>query len=223
VAALPDAIPASGFEGPKVRPPGGLWFLLGTIVLVAIGIVGAIFSGLAGFLLGPGAFFFGIIGVIVAAVAARKRPSLSPLGAETVDYLLGMKMYMDLAEKDRFAVLQSATGAERIDVGDGKQVVKLYEKLLPWAVIWGIEDSWARELEIQLQQTGEQLDWYQGNAPFQAYLFTSLLSGVNSGINPPVSTSGSSWSDSGGSSFSGGSFGGGFSGGGGGGGGGGGR
>jgi uncharacterized membrane protein YgcG len=140
-----------------------------------------------------------------------------------VDYLLGMKMYLELAEKDRFAVLQSVTGAERIDTSDGRQIVKLYEKLLPWAVIWGIEDSWARELEIHLQQTGEELDWYAGPTAFHWVNFTSLMSGVSSGINPPVSTSGSSWSGSSFSSFSGGSSGGGFSGGGGGGGGGGGR
>jgi uncharacterized membrane protein YgcG len=223
VAALPDAIPASGFVGPKVRSKGALWWRLAVLALVVIAFVGAIFSGWVGFVLGFGAFFSGGLGILIALVGTRKRPTLSTEGAQTVDYLLGMKMYMDLAEKDRFAVLQSATGAERVDTGDGKQVVKLYEKLLPWAVIWGVEESWARELEVQLQQTGEQLDWYEGSTPFQAYAFASLLSGVQTGINPPVSTSGSSWSSSGGSSFSGGSFGGGFSGGGGGGGGGGGR
>jgi len=133
-----------------------------------------------------------------------------------------MKMYLELAEKDRFAMLQSATGADRIDTTDGRQVVKLYEKLLPWAVIWGIEDSWARELEIQLQQTGEELDWYVGTGGFQSAYFLGALTGLASGTSAPISTSGSSWSSSGGSSFSGGSSGGGFSGGGGGGGGGGG-
>jgi uncharacterized membrane protein YgcG len=223
VAALPGTIPASGFEGPKTSTPGGLWFVLGTIAATALGFVGAFFAGWVGVLIGVATFFFGMIGIIIAAVAARRRVSLSPLGAERMDYLLGMKMYLELAEQDRFEVLQSATGAERIDTNDGRQVVKLYEKLLPWAVIWGIEDSWARELEIQLQRTGEQLDWYAGPYAFQSYHFTSMLSGVNSGINPPVSTAGSSWSGSSFSSFSGGSSGGGFSGGGGGGGGGGGR
>ena len=96
-----------------------------------------------------------------------------------VDYLLGMKMYLELAEKDRFRMLQSATGADRIDTTDGRQVVKLYEKLLPWAVIWGIEDTWARELEIQLQQTGEELDWYVGTSGFQSAYFLGALSGLS--------------------------------------------
>ncbi|MGE3193568.1 MAG: DUF2207 domain-containing protein [Microbacteriaceae bacterium] len=223
VTALPGAVTESGFIGPSVRSKGSAGFVWAAVIATALGVVGAFFAGWVGFFLGLFSFAFGIIGIGTAAFAARKRPTLSAHGAETVDYLLGMKMYLDLAEKDRFRVLQSATGADRIDTSDGRQIVKLYEKLLPWAVIWGVEDSWARELQVHLEQTGEQLDWYQGVNAFQAYQFTSLLSGVHSGINPPVSTSGSSWSGSGFSSFSGGSFGGGFSGGGGGGGGGGGR
>jgi uncharacterized membrane protein YgcG len=132
-------------------------------------------------------------------------------------------MYLELAEKDRFRMLQSATGADRIDTTDGRQIVKLYEKLLPWAVIWGVEDSWARELEVQLQQTGEELDWYVGTGGFQSAMFLGALSGLQSGTSATSSSGGgSSWSSSGGSSFSGGSSGGGSSGGGGGGGGGGG-
>jgi uncharacterized membrane protein YgcG len=223
VDSLPGAIPASGFEGERVATSGGRWFVLAAVGATVLGFVGAGFSGWAGLLVGPVVFFFGIIGIIVAAVAARKRPTLSPLGAQTMDYLLGMKMYLDLAEKDRFAVLQSVTGAERVDTADGKQVVKLYEKLLPWAVIWGVEESWSRELEVHLEQAGIEPDLYAGQGAFQWYAFSSLLSGLNTGVNPPpVTTSGSSWSGSGGSSFSGGSSGGGFSGGGGGGGGGGG-
>ena len=223
VGALPGAIPASGFVGPSTRSRGAFGFVITTLVATAIGIVGSIFAGWAGVVIGLITVALGLIGIAVAAFAARKRPTLSEKGAQTVDYLLGMQMYLTLAEKDRFAYLQSVTGAERIDTNDGKQIVKLYEKLLPWAIIWGVEGSWARELQIHLEQTGEQLDWYEGTTAFQAYNFTSLMSGVQSGINPPVSTSSSSWSGSGFSSFSGGSGGGGFSGGGGGGGGGGGR
>lgn len=224
VDALPGAVTASGFEGPAVATPSGKWFLLAAVAATVIGVVGAIFSGWVGFLIGPVVVIFGLIGIIVAAIGARRRKTLSAHGAETMDYLLGMKMYLDLAEKDRFAVLQSATGADRVDTGDGKQIVKLYEKLLPWAVMWGVEESWSRELEIHLQQAGIQPDWYTGQTAFQSYLFTSYLSGLTTGTNAPVpvSTSGSSWSGSGFSSFSGGSSGGGFSGGGGGGGGGGG-
>ncbi|HTL41266.1 MAG TPA: DUF2207 domain-containing protein [Pseudolysinimonas sp.] len=224
VAALPSAVVQSGFHGGRVATPGGRWFLIGSIAATVLGLVGAALSSWLGFLIGPFTFIAGLVGIGIAAFGARKRTTLSQHGAETMDYLLGMKMYLDLAEKDRFAYLQSATGAERIDTTDGRQVVKLYEKLLPWAVIWGVEESWARELEVHLQETGIQPDWYAGQGLFQAYAFSSLLSGLSTGTSAPapVSTSGSSWSGSGFSSFSGGSSGGGFSGGGGGGGGGGG-
>lgn len=222
VASLPAAIRESGFEGTPARTRGWWWFVIAAIVLTAAGIVGAIAAGWIGFILGAFATVVGLGGIGLAAFGARKRPTLSPAGAQWVDYLLGMKMYLELAEEDRFRMLQSAKGADRIDTSDGRQIVKLYEKLLPWAVIWGIEDSWARELEVQLQQTGEQLDWYVGTTGFQSAYFLGALSGLAAGTSSPVSTSDSSWSSSGGSSFSGGSFGGGSSGGGGGGGGGGG-
>jgi uncharacterized membrane protein YgcG len=222
VAALPAAVTESGFEGPPARTRGWPWFVFAAIALTVAGIVGSIAAGWVGLVLGPFGTVVGLGGIGLAALGARKRTTLSPEGAQWVDYLLGMKMYLELAEKDRFRMLQSATGADRIDTTDGRQIVKLYEKLLPWAVIWGIEDSWARELEIQLQQTGEQLDWYVGTTGFQSAYFLGALSGVAAGTSSPVSTSGSSWSGSSGSSFSSGSFGGGSSGGGGGGGGGGG-
>jgi uncharacterized membrane protein YgcG len=222
VASLPAAVTESGFEGAPARTPGWPWFVIGAIALTVAGIVGSIAAGWVGLVLGSFGTIVGLGGIGLAAFGARKRTTLSPEGAQWVDYLLGMKMYLELAEKDRFRMLQSAKGADRIDTSDGRQIVKLYEKLLPWAVIWGIEDSWARELEIQLQQTGEQLDWYVGTTGFQSAYFLGALSGLAAGTSAPVSTSGSSWSDSGGSSFSSGSFGGGSSGGGGGGGGGGG-
>jgi uncharacterized membrane protein YgcG len=148
------------------------------------------------------------------------------LGSEVLEHLKGLREYLTIAEEDRIRVLQSPEGAQRsrVDPNDPEQVVKLYEKLLPWAIIWGVEESWARELEVHLQEAGIQPDWYAGQGLFQAYAFGSLLSGLSTGTSAPtpVSTSGSSWSGSGFSSFSGGSSGGGFSGGGGGGGGGGG-
>ena len=223
VAALPGAVTASGFEGPPARTRGSWWFVLAAVVLTVAGIIGSIAAGWVGLILGLFGTIVGLGGVGVTLFAARKRTTLSAEGARWVDYLLGMKMYLELAEKDRFRMLQSAKGADRIDTSDGRQIVKLYEKLLPWAVIWGVEDSWAHELEVQLQQSGEELDWYVGTGPFQSAFFLGALSGLSSGTSATSSSSsGSSWSSSGSSSFSGGSSGGGSSGGGGGGGGGGG-
>ena len=143
------------------------------------------------------------------------------VGAQWNDYLLGMRMYLQLAEQDRLRVLQSPSGAERIDVGDGKQLIKLYEKLLPWAIIWGVEDQWSKVLEVELQRQNATPDFWVGQNAFSALTFLPLITNLGPATSAvPMSTSGAGGSFS---SFSGGSFGGGFSGGGGGGGGGGGR
>ncbi len=164
---------------------------------------------------------FGVL-ALIACIALAVRP-LRPTskGAETREYLEGMRMYLTLAEQDRMRALQSPDGAERVDVGNDLEMIKLYEKLLPWAVLWGVEDQWMRELEVRVQAQPVQPDWFVGDGGFNAVMFASTMRGFSTAMTPPVTTS--SWSGSGGGSFGGGSFGGGFSGGGGGGGGGGGR
>jgi uncharacterized membrane protein YgcG len=128
-------------------------------------------------------------------------------------------------------MLQGPDTAERIDVGDTSQIIKLYEKLLPFAVLWGVEEQWMEELEVKVTTQGETPDWFVSTTGFNSHAFTITLRGVAAAATytpPPAPSSSSSWSSGGGfnSSFGssfGGSSGGGFSGGGGGGGGGGGR
>jgi uncharacterized membrane protein len=109
-------------------------------------------------------------------------------------------------------MLQSPTGAERgaVSATDPREVVKVYEKLLPYAVLFGLEKQWAAELGKYY--TDASPDWYTGTGPFNAGLFASSIGSIST-------TATNSYS---GSSSSGGSGGGGSSGGGGGGGGGGG-
>lgn len=173
-----------------------------------------------GWLLGSLAAYAG------AAVLLVRPYLLTAKGAELRDYLIGMRDYLTLAEEDRIRVLQSPDGAERIDTTDRGLVVKLHEKLLPYAVLWDVERDWAKELEVEYEATATNPAWITSELS-QVDLGRTLSSfthGSVSSVRPivPVSTSsgssGSSWSG-GSSSFSSGSFGGGFSGGGGGGGG----
>jgi uncharacterized membrane protein YgcG len=159
------------------------------------------------------------------------RPAvLTDAGAQQRDYLLGVRDYLQLAEADRFRMLQSPEGAERVraeglDIRQPAQRVKLYEKLLPFAVLWGVERDWAKELTILYGDAAP--DWFVSAGAFDSAAFSSALGSIATTTiarqTVSSSSSGSSWSGSSGGSFSGGSFGGGFSGGGGGGGGGGGR
>ena len=174
----------------------------------------------------------GIVAVIVTflslfgTIAFAIRPAvLTEAGAEQRDYLLGVRDYLQLAEADRFRMLQSPDGAERVTIGDRAQIVKLYEKLLPFAVLWGVEREWSKELAVYYEQQTSSPDWYVSNSAFSSALFVQSLGGLGSAVttSSTVTPTQSPWSGSGGGSFGGGSFGGGFSGGGGGGGGGGGR
>jgi uncharacterized membrane protein len=120
-------------------------------------------------------------------------------------------------------VLQSPQGADRVNVTDRDAIVRLNERLLPYAVLWGVEDQWVEQLRTYYN--GTTPTWLASDS-FDSSLFHSFAHASTSSVRPIVTSSssgGSSWSSSGGSSFSSGSSGGGFSGGGGGGGGGGGR
>ena len=110
-------------------------------------------------------------------------------------------------------MLQSPDGAEKtsIDPTDKKQLVKLYESLLPYAVLFGLEKQWAQEFAKLYEQPP---DWYGGSAAFNAAAFSHAVGGFNSA----AAASFSAPSSSGSSGFGGGGFSGGGGGGGGGGG-----
>ncbi len=165
-----------------------------------------------------GAFVAGIVAYGFAGSPER----LTRAGALATEHLRGIRDYLELAEADRIRMLQSPEGAERtrVDPTDRDAVVRLHERLLPYAIIWGVEERWQRELGTMYATTPTDLEPTLGSTNFGA--FATGYAAASFATTPPVSSSSSSWSSSGGSSFSGGSSGGGFSGGGGGGGGGGG-
>lgn len=130
-------------------------------------------------------------------------------------YLDGLKLYIKMAEQDRLKLLQSVKGVDVSNQG----IVKLYEKLLPYAIIFRLETSWIKEMEkYYAMKDVKNPDWYSGSIILTAHEFQTIMHHFNNTVLPGASHSGISGSSSG---FSGGG-GGGFSGGGGGGGGGGG-
>jgi len=110
---------------------------------------------------------------------------------------------------------------------DTVELVKLYEELLPFAVLWGVERDWAKELVVLYEHGAPAPGWIVSQGGFTASGFGVAMNGwvasVLTSATVPVSSSSGGGYSGGGGSFSGGSGGGGFSGGGGGGGGGGGR
>ena len=176
-------------------------------------------------------FGYAITSIVIFFIASGflvKPYVLTETGADARDYLLGIRDYLQLAEEDRLRVLQSPQGAERVMTTDRRAIVKLHEKLLPYAVLWGVEKEWSRELEVEYQAVSGSPSWLNSDLPSAnlGSVVSSFSMRSGSSIRPIVSTSsssGSSWSSGGSSSSSSGSSGGGSSGGGGGGGGGGGR
>jgi hypothetical protein len=156
--------------------------------------------------------FAPILAFFLVGANLWKQP-LTAEGAELVDHLKGLDVYLELAEADRMRVLQSPEGAERepIDPADRGARLKLYERLLPWAVLGKHEKEWA-EVIGEYYAEGRQPGWYSSSHAFSVGAFAAGVTSVSSTLSSSYS----------GTSSSGGSGGGGSSGGGGGGGGGGG-
>ncbi|MDB5178806.1 MAG: hypothetical protein JWN01_749 [Patescibacteria group bacterium] len=152
-----------------------------------------------GFMNIPVTLGFFICGIIVLIVGSAM-PARTAKGVEQRDYLLGLKMYMKLAEADRLKTLQSPHGelTDKIDTTDTTQLVKLYEKLLPYAMLFGIEQDWAKEFAGLYQ---ESPDWYSSSGSFSAGYFVGSLNGFGAATTTsfsPPSSSGSGGSAGGG-------------------------
>ncbi len=84
----------------------------------------------------------------------RKQPVVPTEAAQSlVDHLWGIHDYVKLAERDRYAMLQSPEGAPR----SALDVLQLSEKLLPYAVLFGLEKQWAAQLDIQVGEVRREL------------------------------------------------------------------
>jgi hypothetical protein len=189
-------------EGYFTRPPQQIFqsHLIWGIVLCVVG-----------FVFPPYTLGLLLCGVVVMATA-RLMPARTQKGVEVRDYLYGLRDYMKLAEAERIKVLQSPKGelTEKVDVSDNKQLIKLYEKLLPYAMLFGIEREWAKEFADMYHDN--QPDWYSGSGAFNAIYFAGALhtfSTVSAATFAPPSNSSSSGFGGGGAGGGGGGGGGG--------------
>jgi uncharacterized membrane protein YgcG len=148
------------------------------------------------------------IGIIISGfiliIVSSKVDIRSEESNELYYQLEGLKMYINTAEKHRIEFHN-----------DPEKFRGVFEKLLPFAIIFGLEKKWANEFKDLYKDT--QPDWYRGDfSTFDAYMISRSISALNSSVKSATtkaygSNSGyrsSGWS-SGGSGFSGGSSGGG--------------
>lgn len=164
-------------------------------------------------------FVFWIVAWAVLRFFTEKYMYHTSSGLKAARYMDGLRLYIEMAEAERLKMLQSVEGADVSPEG----VMKLYEKLLPYAAVFGLEESWMNELKKYCQVMEIQEPDFLANGIVVSELSRSMRAAA-SAANSSSHYSSGSISGGGGSSsgFSGGG-GGGFSGGGGGGGGGGGR
>ncbi|MBL8030675.1 MAG: DUF2207 domain-containing protein, partial [Candidatus Doudnabacteria bacterium] len=134
------------------------------------------------------------INAIIAFIFSRYMPAKTSLGAKTKARVLGLKLYLSVAEKDRLNFHNAP-----------EKKPEIFEKLLPFAMALGVEKAWAKQFEgIYINPPS----WYGGNnTVFNSLVLTSALGDFSKSANAafvPASSSGS-----GSSGFSGGGFGGG--------------
>ena len=147
----------------------------------------------------------GIAMVITAFLTSRVMPRRTREGRIAWEQIEGMKEYIQRAEVDDLKTQERQS---------------VFERLLPYAVAFGLTTRWARAFEGLYTQPP---DWYQtaGDAPFSMYYFGSSLDRSVSTMNtilpaqPQSSTGGSDGGWSSGGFGGGGDVGGGFGGGGG--------
>ncbi|MDA3145915.1 DUF2207 domain-containing protein [Leucobacter sp. UCMA 4100] len=149
----------------------------------------------------------------LSIVGLFKRRVHTPLGAEAYEYLEGLKLFISVAETERIRMLQSYSGAERAEL-DGVTIVQLYERLLPYATLFGLEKEWSRVLASRYE--AERIStpyWYPYLATRGITSMSSSLGAFSGAVTSAASYTASTSSGSSGGGFAGGGGGGGFSGG----------
>ncbi|TAH31739.1 DUF2207 domain-containing protein [Candidatus Saccharibacteria bacterium] len=191
----------------EMRPENKQWFRRAALIILVSGIL-----------------LFSLPLMIVAFVAficSFIVYSWTDKGLALRRYLEGLKLYIGVAEQERIKMLQSPEGAEKVasvvDIADRTepaQLVKLYERVLPYAVLFGQEKEWNKQLGSYYETNGSSPDWYTSSSgAYNAAIFTTAMNSFSTSTSTYTSSSSSSSSGSGGGGSSGGGGGGGGGGG----------
>ena len=206
---LSDASKSLTKRGLYRRVPAKARVLPGLVVAAGAGL--AVLGGILSIDAGSDALWpvlllvLGALAFVLFFFVVGHRPR-SREGAELRDPLKGRQEFIEWAEADRIRMLQSPRGAERIDTTDAGQLLRIYEPLLPYAVVFGQEKEWAQRLAVLYEDRDLTPGWYIGTGAFSAAAFSSGIASLSTSAASSSSTSGGS---SGGGSAGGGGGGGG--------------
>lgn len=169
---------------------------------IAVGVfmlLGSFFAGSVFGLAYGVALFFSSLPVLVFG---SLMPQRTRKGSIVREEILGLKLYMNTAEKDRINFHNAP-----------EKKPERFEKLLPYAMALGVEEAWAKQFEDIYKNKPQ---WYQSSDPsFSPMILAHSMQSFSEANNATMVSKPSS-AGSGGSGFSGGGSGGGFGGGGGG-------
>jgi uncharacterized membrane protein len=157
---------------------------------LAVGIIIIVFS----FIIPAFNFSLLLSGAIILAFSWIM-PKMTMEGALLKERFSGFKEYLSVAEKDR---INFANAPEKDP--------SVFEKFLPYAMIFGVEEAWAKQFEEMYTMDDSRNHWYSGSGPLSASLFANEMSSFATSTNHAFSAAGSA---SGGGGFSGGGRGGG--------------
>lgn len=181
--------------------PPKAWPLLGAFLAINPGLFVWLLAGYkAGIAFTITAVLIGILGYVLRA----RMNKLTLQGFEAERSLLGLYRYIDVAEKRRIEFHNAP-----------EKTPETFERLLPYAMIFGLEKKWAKEFEGMMVDP----DWYRGpeHSALGTMAFVSSLDSFSRQTaaaltsSPQSSSGGGSGSSGGGSSGGGGGGGGGGS------------
>lgn len=127
-----------------------------------------------------------VVVIVLMVAISQRRASLSEEGYEALKHLEGLRLFMDMPDWDRTKMIQMTVRAG----ADGDSVQKAYERLLPYAILFGCEKEWISVLEPYYR--GRDPKWIESSAPPQQALHHILDS---SGLHRAVVQSPSSYMD----------------------------
>lgn len=121
----------------------GPWILgIGYAAILVYGMV-QLWLGLAG--LGWWFLGGGVVGILLLLLAVHVLPThagLTKEGKKMMVHLEGLEKFIRTSESKRIGMLQDPGSAPRDAAGE----VRIYEELLPWAIVFGEEKAWGQVL-----------------------------------------------------------------------------
>ncbi len=192
---LYDGLHQAGYFPKSPEKVRNTYIGIGSLVLV-FGFIGAV-SGFLMPLAGGAVVLSGVI-ILLFSQSMSRRSSAGVAAREKIE---GLKLYLTVAEKERIKFHNAP-----------EKKPELFEKLLPYAMVLGVEKQWAGQFADLYRQPPS---WYDGSfgTHFTTLYLVSALSDFNRSAQTVVasrpSSAGSGGSGFGGGGFSGGGFGGG--------------